>query len=183
MQYLTNCIHICTTENNPVKLGREREKRMERNGKTSIPEDIKSSPRRSKIVQKRISKSQPTLTQTLSRSQIRSPSIPPALASWFSLSTSYLEGQTGRSVVEIRFTSVYWTNIRGYSLLICHSKPASIAPGSFDGAAGAGAGGRGAVGMLTNCSLMNSFNLQIKWSKQSGKLLKLKYNSRIGLWG
>lgn len=156
---------------------------MERNGKTSIPEDIKSSPRRSKIVQKRISKSQPTLTQTLSRSQIRSPSIPPALASWFSLSTSYLEGQTGRSVVEIRFTSVYWTNIHGYSLLICHSKPASIAPGSFDGAAGAGAGGRGAVGMLTNCSLMNSFNLQIKWSKQSGKLFKLKYNSRIGLWG
>lgn len=100
----------------------------------------------------------------------------------------------GRSVVEIRFTSVYWTNIRGYSLLICHSKPASIAPGSFDGAAGGtgwategvggtGAGGRGAMGMLTNCSLMNSFNLQIKWSYQSGKLLKLKYNSRIGLWG
>lgn len=54
-------------------------------------------------------------------------------------------------------------------MLLHHSKPASIAPGSLDAADAlvgwvtgetgrAGVWGVG-VGMLTNCSLMNSFNL------------------------
>lgn len=53
----------------------------------------------------------------------------------------------------------------------CYSKPASIAPGSFKTAGGGGCatgaaggacvGGRDAVGILTNCSLMNSFSLHM----------------------
>lgn len=56
----------------------------------------------------------------------------------------------------------------------CHSKPASIAPGSAAaGLVGWGTGGA-AVGILTNCSFMNSFNLQNRPSENSTKALKLK---------
>lgn len=62
------------------------------------------------------------------------------------------------------------------SLSLYQSKPASIAPGSVNevtalvGWATSGAGGRVAVGMLTNCSLMNSFNLFMRISEHSAKL-------------
>lgn len=56
---------------------------------------------------------------------------------------------------------------------LCHSRLASWAPGSVNAAAGlvgwatggvggTGPGARGTTGMLTICSLMNSFNLQIR---------------------
>lgn len=55
-----------------------------------------------------------------------------------------------------------------------YSKPANMAPGSvkaITGLVGRATGGavvgtRGAVGMLTNCSLMNSFSLQVKRSER-----------------
>lgn len=74
--------------------------------------------------------------------------------------------------VSVLYRCVISTNLHMITrrLRNCHSKPASMAPGSFKGATGAigeaaaGAIGGGAelVGMSTSCSLMYSFNSNAK---------------------
>lgn len=110
-------------------------------------------------------------TQTLSRSQISSPLYSDSPRIRINFLIHILTGQVGRtykSGLQVYTEQIFTHQPR----LLHHRKPASSAPGSFDAAAvlvgwdtgetGA-AGARGvAVGMLTNCSLRNSFNLHGK---------------------
>lgn len=99
--------------------------------------------------------------------------FPTALASGFALSTFLTCARDPSKVVWIRFTCIMNKFLTHHSSWLCHSRPASRAPGSVSAAAGlvgwatggagaTGPGARGATGMLTICSLMNSFNLQIR---------------------
>jgi len=110
--------------------------------------------------------------------EISSPWIPPALACEFPdppLEDRWVDQMYKSSL------QVYMEQIFTCQSPQCYSKPASRAPGSVKAAAlvgwatgaagGAGAGGGGAVGILTNCSLINSFSL-CKEKVEKCKMLK-----------